>query len=274
MIMDVYQSRVKNQYDLAIYQFGYEKCSSDQKFGPFKRDCFLLHFIVSGQGLYTIRNKTFHLKKGDCFLVVPDEDTYYEANKSDPYEYYWIGFRGVNAKRLMEDLGFYCDDNFVYHSNKQEYDILYKYMRNIVTFEEVDEKTYLYNLGHLYLILSLILQRNKKVADSVKNDVNVFNEICEYIAFNFSQQITIETLSMQFGFHRTSLYKLFKRNTGMSPSEYILNYRLDRAMQMVKNTTYLYKYISAECGFNDPTYFYKAFKRKFGRTPQQIRDLN
>lgn len=272
--MNVYQSRAKSQHDLAIYQFGYEKCSGDQHFGPFKRDCFMLHFLVSGQGLYKIRNKTFHLKKGDCFLVIPDEDTYYEANKTDPYEFYWIGFRGVNAKQLMEDLGFYRNDNFVYHSNKQEYDILHKYMRNIVTFDEVDEKVYLYNLGHLYLILSLLMQKTEKVRESVKIDENTWKEVSEYIAFNYRQPITIESLSSQFGFHRTSLYKLFKRNTGMSPSDYILNYRLDKAMQMVKNTTHLYKNISIECGFNDPTYFYKAFKRKFRRTPQQIRDLN
>ncbi len=268
----VFQSRAKNQYDLAIYQFGYEKCTADQRFGS-KRDCYLLHFVVSGKGRYKVRGKTYEVGKDDCFLVIPDEDTYYEANRDDPYEYYWIGFRGVNARQLMEGLGFY-DDNFVYRCNPQESEIIKKYMSNIVAKGKVDEKSYLYALGHLYLILSLLTRSTEDISCSVKMDEDTWREVNEYVAFNYGNQITIDDLSKKFGFHRTSLYKLFKRNSGMSPSEYILNYRLDRAMNLVKTTNWFYKTIAFECGFNNLTYFYKAFKKKFKRTPHQIRELN
>ncbi len=274
----VIQSRSKNQYDLAIYQFGYEKCPPTQSFGPFRRDCYLLHFLVSGKGLYKVRGRTFPLRQGDCFLVIPDEDTYYEADKQDPYEFYWIGFRGVNAKSLLEELGFYENDNFVYHTSEQEYEILHRNMRSIMPVEsvyEVDEKGYTYALGCLYTVLSLLMPRGKLVEGVVAHiEKDTWKEVSEFIALNYSSQLTIESLAQRFNFHRTTLYKLFRRYAGMSPREYILDYRLEKALHLVKTTAYSYKSISFECGFSDPTYFYKAFKKKFKRTPQQIRELN
>ncbi len=269
----VFQTRTTKQYDLALFQLGYEKCRSDQSFGPFKRDCFMLHFLLNGKGLYRVRGKTFPLSKGDIFLVIPEEDTYYEANPEDPYEYYWIGFRGLNAKELMEEIGFYKNDNFVYHANEQEQSVIKKYLKNMFLFENIDEKTYVYTLGQFYTVLSLLMRSGEHIRDHIEIDENVWKEVQEYIAFNYRDAITIEALSNQFGFHRSSLYKLFKRKTGLSPSEYILNYRLDKAFFMIKFTDAAFKSIAVECGFNDLGYFYKAFKRKFKRTPQQVRDL-
>lgn len=269
----VFQSRSTIEYDLSIYQFGYEKCTPDQEFSSV-RDCFILHFIVSGKGLYNVRNKTFNLRKGDCFLLIPDEETHYEADSEDPYEYFWIGFRGVNAKRIMENIGFYENDNFVYHSNEQEYEILYRYMSGIMLGDEINDKNYIHALGSLYLILSLLTRKGNPVCSIVKMDSDVWMHVVEFIACNYEKDISVEGIASHFGFHRTSIYKLFKRNANMSPNTYILNYRLDKAMNMVKTTNILFKQIAADCGFDNLSYFYKAFKKKFGRTPKQIRQLD
>ncbi len=269
----IFQTRTKNQYDLALFQIGYEKCQSDQSFGPFKRDCFMLHFLVSGKGTYRVRDKTFSLEKGDFFLLIPEEDTYYEAQVEDPYEYYWVGFRGLNAEKLMRDIGFYKNDNFVFHVNEQEQAVIKKYFTNILSVNNIDEKTYVYILGQFYTILSLIMPSGERIRDHIEIDENVWKEIEEFITFNYRDTLTVESLAAKFGFHRSSLYKLFKRKTGLSPSEYILNYRLDKAFFMIKFTDVVFKSIAVECGFNDLGYFYKAFKRKFKRTPQQVRDL-
>ena len=269
----VFQSRSTIEYDLSIYQFGYEKCASDQKFSSV-RDCFMLHFIVSGKGLYRVRNKSFHLRKGDCFLLIPDEETCYEADPEDPYEYFWIGFRGVNAKRIIENIGFYENDNFVYHSNEQEQEVLYRYMSGIMLEDDVNDKNYMHALGTLYLILSLLTRSYNSVSSTVKMDADIWKLIVEFIACNYEKNISVEGIASHFDFHRTSIYKLFKRNANMSPNVYILNYRLDKAMNMVKTTNILFKQIAMNCGFDNLSYFYKEFKKKFGRTPKQIRQLS
>lgn len=270
----IFQARVDKQYDFAVYQLGYEKCPKDHSFGPFQRDCYMLHFIKSGKGKYRVRGKTYELNKGDCFMVIPDEDTYYEADREDPYEYYWVGFRGVNTQQVLENIGFLKNETFVYHSSKEEYDVLLKYMDSMVRYEKVDEKAYMYILGSLYFILSLLTPSANEVKSSVREGEDLWKRVAEYLAFNYGQNITVDGLAHDLGYHRTALYKLFKRHTNMSPSEYILNYRLDKALSLVKRTDLRFKTIAIQCGFNDQTYFFRVFKKKYKRTPKQIRDLN
>ena len=260
----IFQCRPKNYYDLAIYQIGYEKCEKDHSFGPVKRDCYLLHFVVSGRGYYEVRGKVIPLKKGDCFLVIPDEDTYLHAEESDPYEFYWIGFRGTATLQLMEHLGFYVNNNFLFSSNEHEYAILKDYFRKTIECdrEGMDEKA------------SLISRRDSSIPSVVRMNMDFWKEIVEYIAFHYDSPLTVESLSKRFGFHRTSIFKLFQKNTGMSPTEYILNYRLDKALNFVKTTDMPFKSIAMNCGFNSLSYFYRSFKNKFKRTPQQIRILD
>ncbi len=272
----IFQCRPKNYYDLAIYQIGYEKCEKDHSFGPVKRDCYLLHFVVSGRGYYEVRGKVIPLKKGDCFLVIPDEDTYIHAEESDPYEYFWIGFRGTATLQLMEHLGFYVNNNFVFSCNENEFEVLKDYFRKTIDCErpEMDEKEYIRSLGYLYLILSMISRRDSFVPSAIRLHMDFWKEIMEYIAFHYDAPITVDGLSKRFGFHRTTIFKLFHKNTGLSPTEYILNYRLDKAMNFVKTTDMPFKSIAINCGFNSLSYFYRSFKNKFKRTPQQIRILD
>lgn len=262
-------------HDLSIYQSGYEKCVSDHYYGPAKRDCYLLHFIISGKGLYRVRNKEFKLKKGDCFLVIPEEETFYRADKEDPYEFVWVGFRGTNCESFMERLGFYKDNRFVI-SYISEYEMLKQYFLRITEVGECDmnESRYLQILGTFYTLLSLLEKNGNHIPQVVRLHRENWSAAQEYIAFHYSEAISVEKLAKYLGFHRSNLYKMFKEYSGMSPSEYILNYRLDKALNLVKTTEAKFGNIAYICGFNSLSYFSRAFKNKFGKTPQQIRVMS
>ena len=103
----------KFQYNFMIYQIGYEKCKSDHRFGPCIRDFYVFHFVVSGRGYFKVKDKVFELKKGDGFLVPAGILFEYYAEPSDPYEYYWVGFNGVNSEEILQNLGFLKDDCYV-----------------------------------------------------------------------------------------------------------------------------------------------------------------
>lgn len=265
--------RTSTPYDLSLYQVGYEKCSENHFFGPVIRDFYVLHFVVSGKGTYRVREKNIPLQKGDCFLVIPNEPTYYEADHSDPYEYYWIGFHGTNSKKLMISLGFYTDDNFIFHCDGSVYEDMLSYMQELKSLYEPDEKTYLFCLGRLYEVLSL-MKKNTPMDTGLRGDENLWKQICEYVAINYAHTLSVGLLSEKFNLHRSGLYKLFERNSGLSPSEYILNYRLEKALFLVKNSDLLYKSIAFECGFSDVTQFYRCFKKKYKKTPRQMKALD
>ena len=72
---------------------GYEKCKSAHSFGPFVRECYLVHFCLSGRGTLVNKDGEHKVKQGQLFVIRPGEITTYTADVNDPWEYAWIGFK-------------------------------------------------------------------------------------------------------------------------------------------------------------------------------------
>jgi len=104
--------------DLAIYQCGHEKCVQGH-FVHAVRNHYIIHYIVDGKGTYFSGGKKFELSKGDGFLIIPSVNTVYQACDDDPWEYYWVGFYGTEASKLLQYAGLGIH-NLVFHNENQE----------------------------------------------------------------------------------------------------------------------------------------------------------
>lgn len=90
---------------------------------------------------------------------------------------------------------------------------------------------------------------------------------------NYSNsELKIEDLVAQSSLSRTSFYNELKSNTGLSPKEFILEFRLRKAMSFLKSSGMTISEIAYKTGFNDPVYFAKLFKQKTGMTPTNYRE--
>ena len=93
----------EEQSDLFLCQCGIEECLPEHSFGPAVRNHYLIHFILKGKGCYIVENKKYNLTQNQGFLICPDTLTYYEADKTNPWTYIWIGFNGLKAKSYLEN---------------------------------------------------------------------------------------------------------------------------------------------------------------------------
>ncbi|MBC9794784.1 two-component regulator propeller domain-containing protein [Sinomicrobium weinanense] len=71
---------------------------------------------------------------------------------------------------------------------------------------------------------------------------------------------------------RTKCYRVFKEVLNQSPSDVIIGLRLQKAEQLMKQGSLNISEISFECGFNDPKYFSRMFKKHFGTSPRSYKD--
>ncbi len=81
----------------------------------------------------------------------------------------------------------------------------------------------------------------------------------------------VEVIAHDIGMSRTSLYRKLKAITGCSINEYIRNFKLDRAAELITNESYSVSQASYEVGFNDVKYFRKIFKEKLGKNPSELK---
>ena len=96
-------------------------------------------------------------------------------------------------------------------------------------------------------------------------------EILAYMYAHYHEKITVEDISKHVAISRSECFRCFKRVTGKKPVEYLNDYRLLKAAQLIRETEKSIEEISSICGFASASFFGKVFKEKYGKTPMQFR---
>lgn len=92
-----------------------------------------------------------------------------------------------------------------------------------------------------------------------------------YISEHFAEKLTVEGLAAMAGFSQYHFIRVFKKQTGFTPYEYLLNTRISNARYLLKNTAMTVKEICFSTGFSGESSFCSAFRRIEGMTPAQYR---
>lgn len=92
-----------------------------------------------------------------------------------------------------------------------------------------------------------------------------------HVQNSYAQNITIKQAADLCGFSESHFMKLFKELTGMSFTAYLVNYRLELSAKQLLETNQKIIDIATNCGFNNHSYFTRAFQKKYGLTPAKYR---
>ena len=107
----------------------------------------------------------------------------------------------------------------------------------------------------------------------IQDSNNSIAQAVEYIRLNLNGNMSLKKLSEQSCMSSTSFYRLFKRELGMSPIEFVLNEKIKCAKQLLKNQTIQINEVCYLSGFEDANYFTRLFKKYEGITPKQYQLL-
>ena len=101
----------ENFLDLRIYQYGYEQCTPLHSFGPFIRNHYLFHYVISGRGFLDataedgVTTRRYQLQAGQGFLICPGLINTYCADENTPWKYVWLEFDGLRASESLRYAG-------------------------------------------------------------------------------------------------------------------------------------------------------------------------
>lgn len=254
--------------DLYVYQPGWEVCEKGHAFGPAIRDHYLIHYIVKGKGTYRVGNHTYPLSEGQGFLIMPGEITFYQADDEDPWEYYWIGFNGKQVNKLLEAcrLGRHQP---ILNYNKD--DALQRILQKLALGSTKYKVNEYEQIGYAYLFFSILMKSEE--SSNIPQDEYV-NKATKFIQNNYSYPISIEQIANYIGIERTYLFRVFKKILGISPQEYLIQYRLEKGTQLLIQSGMGITEIAYSCGFREVGYFSRCFKKKYGVSPFQYRKQN
>lgn len=269
----------ENFVDLNLYQFGWERCTPSHSFGPAARSRYLFHYIISGTGILMADDSSGHtmeyqVRSGQGFMIFPNQINTYIADRELPWEYVWLEFDGLRAKETVSLIGL-SPDKPIYRAHA--YDIREVMMQEMLYIAQHGDMPPFHLIGHLYLFLDALLRSIAPIRPATKagklRDFYV-HEALTYIEQNFQNDISVENIADNCGLNRSYFGKIFKNVVGQSPQDFLLNYRMTKAAELLKLTQLSIGDISKAVGYDSQFHFSRAFKSRYGDSPRSWRSQN
>jgi AraC-like DNA-binding protein len=260
-----------NHTDLNMYQCGTQKCEPGHYFGPAVRDHYLIHYISGGRGRFCVGDRTYHLHGNQGFLICPDIVTYYQADAEEPWSYSWVGFHGIKAEAYLRSAGLTME-NPVFSCEGNDY--AERCFSEMIAAKALQRGREIRLLGLLYLFLSQLIELNGKerFSDQSGSRKEIYiKKAIEYIEMNYSRRMSIAEVAQHIGLDRSYLGSVFRERLDTSPQAFLINYRMDKACELMKNEALSIGDISRSVGYEDPLLFSKIFRKLRYKSPREYR---
>lgn len=255
----------KINHSLTPIYSGEEKCAPNHFWGPGVRSEYLIHYVVSGKGVFYCGPNKFTLRQGQIFVIFPRTIVKYQADEKNPWHYVWIAFYGEEAKEVFSHIGISLHAPVFTPKNDTK---ILELFYDMPTQRSANLRENLKFSSILYEFMSLLVE-NKCDAENSKNDY--LKTATRYIKAHYYEDITVDQVAAHVGISRKYLFAIFKNTLGISPKDYIIDYRMKRAAEFLKYENLPVGNIAYSVGYKDSLTFSKMFKRKTGLSPTEYR---
>lgn len=232
-------------------------------------DSFNLHVVISEKGYLKSNNDVHMLQQGDSFLYFPSEEQYYYSDKENPWEVVWVHFRGSYLKEFFIEKGFHLSNVWtlkLWNNIKIAIITLLEEAENSGILHQSTLSTLTYGIISEFLSQAETLNVNK--GDIYNKIVSILPQMRELSSKPFELKYWADELNISTFY----FCKMFKKTTGMSPTNFIMLCRLQKSKQLLmEKREWTVKRIALECGYPSISYFGKIFLENEGLTPAEYR---
>ena len=270
MIMKNVYNRLKEQTNLPVTLVTHRRTIDITSVGPMYNELKVTlysRFIFGKSAMIFLEDQVVVYKDNEINAIVQKIYKKISANDS----------KGINTslKELLE----FCDQN-----NLSQKRIL-KYLNIILAYycekfplaqmTNIDFEFMLSNAEsyeNLYLEITEMLRTSLTLPDVTQTVHPLALKIKSYLEENFEKSVTNEILSREFGFVSSYLSKIFKNQFRMTPGNYLIKLRINKAKSLIReNPDRLIKDIADAVGYNDPYYFSKVFYKEENMWPSDYK---
>lgn len=231
----------------------------------------VLHIVTQGEGTFSYAGETYHLTAGDIFLLERGMEVEYKPSFSNPWTYYWVGMNGKQILNYLSRCSI-VDSHVILGQDTTDIKNIIQLICKLSQSIESNNSNDILIMQYLYQLVYTLQDKFPKnfsvQVDIVKEDIQ---HAVDFINTNYQKHITVEDVAKSVNITRSHLYKLFKKNLGCSPKEYLTYIRMYHASQLLIHTSTLISDISRQVGYKDPLLFSKNFTKHFEISASEYR---
>ena len=260
--------------ELMLITCGVESCVPGYEYRTEDREGFHLHVILSGKGVLSVNGVETQLHFGQIFVTKPGEDTWYRADREDPWSYCWMAYDGTEARHYTEAAGLVTGTNWL--NCRIDVTRFYTLVQNALEYSSnLTLSGDLNRLARLMEFLALAIESANRDSKSSPRKLEYSARVYVEYAVNYLQanypNAKINDVAQQIGINRSYLTSIFRRQMGISPQEYLMQYRMDKAREMLLESDISVQEIALRVGYDNALTFSKIFKSYYDLSPAHYR---
>ena len=233
---------------------------------------YQLLYITNGNGVFTYgndKNSTLILE-GKVFFLMPGVWHSYKPLENTGWKEYWIGFKGAIIEKIVAE-GFFLNRPPIFNIGLNER-VVDLYMKAIEIANE-ERAGYQQALSGIVMhILGLMYYRDKTRDFDNEDLIGKINKAKVLMRESIYKNLIAEDISKTLNISYSGFRRAFKEFTGTSPSQYMMELKLNEAKLLLSTTAQSVKNISYSLNFENPEYFSVFFKKRTGITPIEYRN--
>lgn len=235
---------------------------------------YLLKLSLDGCGVLEYGGQRYRVPAGHFFWIDCNKPQYYYTDpQEEGWHIVWIHFFGGSAKSYYD--AFLSINNGSPVSSLPLNSNTYALFQELLSVASSGEEQLRKDLDIAQLVTRLLtecIQATMEIKES-SSVPQIIHAAMLYLQENYRKRHTLESLGARFNINPFYLQKQFKRYVGLSPSEYCIYLRINRAKMLMRSTYATIGEISREVGIENLGYFTRLFKQHEGMTPQTYREL-
>lgn len=237
-----------------------------------KNDVFSMGYLNEGEGILEGGGRRYKISEGSGFVAFPGRVYTLKAVHPEGMNVTWVSFTGHLVENYLErgDITVYSPcfadpEGAVGEKINRLYMVSHKLPNRYCKMISVLYDIFAYLLDHC---------ADRKLVDVDRRAESLVIQAIDFIESNYAQDISVDQVAELLGIGRKKLYSIFSKVINISPRQYIIFYRIQKACQMLKDETLTIADVSEACGYANQFYFAKEFKRLTGMTPSACRRSN
>ena len=281
MNTDILVEKKKKSYLDANYKFFAIKDTTTPAIDYHYHDFDKIIFFISGKVNYHIEGKIYKLKPWDILLIKHNTIHSLSINPSTPYQRFilWLKPDFFSQHNIMPlyncfDISIKNNFNLIRFSN-DELPVIKSIIQQLSAQQE---NIFAQEILQTALITQILVHLNRSCLTPIESttDVEYDQVICDILSYlnnNISEDLNVDKISTIFYLSKAHLMRKFKKHTGYSIHNYILQKRLYKASQLIKDGDNITT-AALNCGFNDYSSFSRAFKKMHHLSPKEFQQKN
>ncbi len=255
----------RKEYD-SIHTINFVLESGEKPFEKLKAESvYKIYYIIRGNGYVHTSGRVSEISEGDVFFTLPSVPFCIESGED--FSYMYISFLGTRANMILDMYNIRAD-NFIFKDCK---DIEAHWSSCLGFGSELSDMS---SESALLYAFACIGKKLAVEGSYERNKEETVSLVKKYIDDNFCDaDISLAKIGENVNYNEKYISSLFKAYLKIGVTDYINTLRMQYACTLMQQGYRSIKDISNMCGYTDPNYFSRLFKKRMGVTPREYMSL-